>query len=49
MARLAARRVVGRGRVVGKRTVRVSVPPVARPVAPMAVGDGAAVASANSA
>ena len=29
--------------------VRVSVPPVALPVATMAVGDGAAAASANSA
>ena len=49
MARLGARRAVGRGRVAGKRTVRVSVPSVALPVAPTAIGDGAAVASANSA
>ena len=49
VARLAVRRVGGQGRAVETRTVRVSVLLVARPVAPMAVEDGTAVASASSA
>ena len=47
VVRLAVRRVGGQGRAVETRAAWVSVLLVARPVAPMAVGDGAAVASAS--
>ena len=47
VARLAVRRAGGRGRAVGMRKVLVSVLPVVRPVAPTALEDGKAVASAG--
>ena len=49
VALLAVRRAGDRGPAVETRTVRVSVLLVARPVAPMALEDGTAVASASSA
>ena len=49
VALLVVRRAGAQGRAVETRTAWVSVLLMARPVVPMAVEDGTAVASANSA